>query len=112
MNTTLTTTQIKLQNWALIIKEQKNSGLKVIDYCSQHNISKDAYYYWYRKIKETALQENGFVELTPSPSVPAVSETPAMSEFRIQYGDIQVFLPVTVPIDTLSNLIEVLSNAK
>lgn len=99
MNTTLATTQIKIQNWALIIKNQKNSGLKVIDYCSKHSISKDAYYYWYRKVKETALQERGFVELTQSPSVPAALKTSVASEFQIQYGDIQVFLPVTVPKD-------------
>ena len=33
------------------------------DYCRQHDISRDAYYYWLRKVKEKALLQVGFVEV-------------------------------------------------
>lgn len=113
MNTKLATTQLKLQNWALLIKDQKDSGLKVNEYCLQHNISRDAYYYWYRKVREAALHESGFVEITPPASVPAVaSENSVPGEFLIQCRNIKVVLPVCVPKETLANLVEVLANVK
>lgn len=61
MNTKLATSQIRLKNWATIIQDRKESGLSVNDYCSQHQLSRDAYYYWLRKIKENLLVESGFV---------------------------------------------------
>ena len=63
MNTKLATSQIRLKNWATIIQDRKESGLSVNDYCSQHQLSRDAYYYWLRKIKENLLVESGFVEV-------------------------------------------------
>ena len=51
MNTKLATTQIRITEWAAIIKDCKSSGLKVDEYCQQHDISRDAYYYWLRKVK-------------------------------------------------------------
>lgn len=38
MNTKLATTQIRLTEWASIIKDCKSSGLKVDEYCRQHDI--------------------------------------------------------------------------
>lgn len=45
MNTKLATRQIRLNEWAAVIKDCKASGLKVDTYCEQHGISRDAYYY-------------------------------------------------------------------
>ena len=55
MNTKLATTQIRITEWAAIIKDCKFSGMKVDDYCQLHDISGDAYYYWLRKVKTVAL---------------------------------------------------------
>ena len=63
MNTKLATKEIRLQEWASIIKSRKASGLKVDEYCKQHNISRNAYFYWLRKVKERALLQAGFVEV-------------------------------------------------
>ena len=63
INTTLATRQIRLHEWAAIIKDCKASGEKVDIYCEQHGLSRDAYYYWLRKVKEAALKQAGFVEL-------------------------------------------------
>lgn len=66
MNTKLATRQIRLNEWAAIIKDCKASGQKVDIYCEQHGLSRDAYYYWTRKVKEAALKQAGFVEF-PAP---------------------------------------------
>ena len=86
INTTLATRQIRLHEWAAIIKDCKASGEKVDIYCEQHGLSRDAYYYWLRKVKEAALKQAGFVELpvlkpeqTPSKTVERGS-----SAFEIQ----------------------------
>lgn len=63
MNIKLVTRQIWSHEWAAIIKDCKASGQKVDIYCKQHGLSRDAYYYWLRKVKEAALKQAGFVEL-------------------------------------------------
>ena len=86
MNIKLVTRQIWSHEWAAIIKDCKASGQKVDIYCKQHGLSRDAYYYWLRKVKEAALKQAGFVELpvlkpeqTPSKTVERGS-----SAFEIQ----------------------------
>lgn len=63
MNTKLATRQIRLNEWAAIIKDRRVSGQKADIYCEQHGLSRDAYYYWLCKVKEAALKQTGFVEL-------------------------------------------------
>ena len=76
MNTKLATAQIRLQNWMVTIRDRQNSGLSVKDYCQQNHISKDAYYYWLRKIKAAALEESGFVEINQPDYSPAALTVP------------------------------------
>jgi transposase-like protein len=67
MDTRLATNQIRLSEWTRIIKDRCQSGLKVDEYCEQHQLSRHAYYYWLRKVKEAALIHNSFVELPALP---------------------------------------------
>ena len=39
MNTKLVTRGIRTNQWAAVIKDCKESGLKVDDYCTQHGLS-------------------------------------------------------------------------
>jgi len=75
MDTRLATNQIRLSEWTRIIKDRCQSGLKVDEYCEQHHLSRHAYYYWLRKVKEAALIHNSFVELPalPEKTVPATT---------------------------------------
>ena len=60
MNDIQTVTQnVRLQQWTAIIQDRQTSGLKVDDYCSEHNISRNAYYYWLRKVKAAAIENSG-----------------------------------------------------
>lgn len=108
MNTKLATRQIRIAEWASIIKACKSSGLKVDEYCRQNNISRDAYYYWLRKVKEAALLQSGFVEipLEKQPSEP----------FRIQMivkaGNTELCINDSTPSELLSRVLEVIHNVK
>ena len=49
------TNEFRLEQWRGIIQDRINSGLLVDDYCEQHNLSRNAYYYWLRKIKQDMI---------------------------------------------------------
>ena len=43
--------QAKLQYWAGMIHDCQHSGLKTKEWLANHGISKDTYYYWYKKVQ-------------------------------------------------------------
>ncbi len=80
MNAKELETQHNLKKWAVIIKECRSSGMKILQWLEINNISKDQYYYWQRKLKETYIdtferQAATFVEL------PVTKEVPISTEF-------------------------------
>jgi hypothetical protein len=48
------TKQYRLEQWTSIIQERIKSGKRVEEWCTENNISRDAYYYWLRKVKLAA----------------------------------------------------------
>ena len=68
MNARELETQHNLKKWAAIIKECRSSGMRILEWLELNNVSKDQYYYWQRKLKETCIdtlekQQTTFVEL-------------------------------------------------
>ena len=108
MDTRLATRQIRIQQWAAIIKDRTSSGLKVDDYCQLHDISRDAYYYWLRKVKEAALSQSGFVEINPSQLVPDTKDIPRLVA---DINGIKLDIREGASMDLLSQVIRVLKNA-
>ena len=109
MNTKLATRQIRLNKWAGIIKAHKASGLTVDEYCKQHNISRSAYFYWLRRIKEEALSQAGFVEIPP---VNAVAEKSFFdTQMIIKSGATEICINNNTPSDLITRVLEVLGHA-
>lgn len=48
------TADYRLAKWAQVVKARHESGQKVDDFCAASGISKNAYYYWQRKLKKAA----------------------------------------------------------
>ncbi len=69
MGTALTVKQLKHQTWAVMVREQAESGLAVRDWCRQNGIGTKAFYYRRKLVQEEALRNapDGFVELCPPP---------------------------------------------
>ena len=113
MNTRLATNQIRLSEWTRIIKDRCQSGLKVDEYCEQHQLSRHAYYYWLRKVKEATLIHNSFVELPalPEKTVPATSENPFTCQMTIAVGNTVLGVSESTPMELLSRVLEVVRNA-
>ena len=117
MDTRLATNQIRTQQWAQIIQDRNNSGLKVDEYCELHQLSRHAYYYWLRKVKEAALTEAGFVELkAPSASIvnaatPQMMSSSFSAELTVSVGDIQLGVSSNTPMELLARTLEVIRHA-
>ncbi len=56
--TTVAAVQYRLQEWAAQIRECQNrpAGMRVIDWCASHGITKANYYYRLRRVREACLE--------------------------------------------------------
>lgn len=47
--------QLSLSQWSDTIRDRNNSGLTVKEYCKLNGVSRNAYYYWQRIIRQDLL---------------------------------------------------------
>ena len=111
MNTKLAATNYQMQEWMDIIRDCRNSGLTVQQYCDDNNLSRPSYYYWLNKIRKTALESATpaptFVELKP----PAVSQ-PNNSAINICIGDARIELSETISDEFLIRILKAVAHVK
>ena len=105
MNTKLVTARIRIKNWAAIIQNRNAFGWSVKDYCALHQLSKDSYYYWLRKVKEIPL-----VEITQP--VPEDNATDPKVMMTLMFRGMQLDIPLSIQRDTLSMIIEAAAHAQ
>ena len=102
-------TRVRMAQWQSIIKECKESGMTVAEFCEDRNISWHAYYYWLRKIREYITQsqttETEFVQL-PSPMEVSVPTNPGT--ITIHIGGVAVEVEGNVNRASLKNVLKVL----
>ena len=48
--------QVRMNNWAALIKARQESGQTVKEWCSNNDVSINAYYYWLRKLRKAAIE--------------------------------------------------------
>ena len=51
-----------MAQWAQIIADRKASGKNVKDYCQSRGISRDAYFYWQKALREAAIDQMGVLQ--------------------------------------------------
>lgn len=113
MDTKLATRQIRLAEWANVIHDRTDSGLTVDVYCEQHGLSRDAYYYWLRKVKLAALQQTGFVGLSQPAeweTIPTNQEDPAQLTVRIR--DAELTISSNTPTELIARVVTVIRSAE
>ena len=64
--------QAKLQYWAGLIHDCQHSGLKKKEWLANHGISKDTYYYWYKKVQTVCVEAVELPDTLPSPEFVAL----------------------------------------
>ena len=62
---------IRLKQWSELIEAANRSGQPRIEWLKENGISKDAFYYWQRKVRRYYAEENGLM--------PAVGNTDKVS---------------------------------
>jgi len=77
MDTQKAAAEYRLSQWAQMIQARLDSGQSVKDYCLVKGISRNAYFYWQKKLREAACKElarteesrnivpSGWMQLTP-----------------------------------------------
>ncbi len=57
MDTRKIANDYRLQQWAEIIVARNESGKSIKDFCRDTGVSRNAYYYWQRKLREIACKD-------------------------------------------------------
>lgn len=81
------------------------SGLTNMEFCAQRGISEKTYYYWLRKLRQTAA-----ASMTP-PQIVRLTESGEASEKRrieIRYGEAELKLPEDVDLKAVVGLLNAL----
>ena len=71
----------KLRQWSELICECKASGKSVKLWCEEQGVCIKTYYYWQKRVRETACEQLPLKEATDLRVVPA-SEVPSFTEYR------------------------------
>ena len=114
-DTKLATTTLRMKYWAEIIHDRSESGLPVYKYCQEKGLSKNAYFYWLKKIKEAALKSAGvdFVELDSfiKPEQGRKTIPDFDTEAIVSVRDINISVNSRTPKNLLASILEVAANA-
>jgi putative transposase len=83
----------RLEHWAGIVRERAESGLTVKAFCESAGVHPNSYFYWQRKLRESACE--GAVGTLSAPSgwtaaMPAESGTPATRTLTVEVGKCRV----------------------
>ena len=116
MNARAATREYRLAQWAQIMQERVESGLKVYEFCESRGIGKDAYYYWLRKLRETACERAGKLQKnTQELSIPSFTEVKLSkspiaqiesgSKHQIEIGSCKINADAGYPVESLAVLI-------
>ena len=106
-------TKENLLLWEQRIKEVKNSGMTIKEWCEKNGISKHKYSYWKHKIitmKEKPAEKVEFAEITStiSENNNLLSNSSEYDDFKLLYKDIQVTVPSNFNKNSLAELMTVL----
>jgi putative transposase len=66
------TKEYRLKHWSNLIQQRANSGKNVNDWCKEHGISRNSYYYWQRELKLSATYNLDVKSLAEPPVSPAI----------------------------------------
>ena len=57
MDTTEAAVQYRIRKWMNIFADCKQSGMTVQQYCDANQLSRDSYYYWFKKVRALTMKQ-------------------------------------------------------
>jgi len=83
MNTKDYTAEYRLTHWARIMRERKESGLSVRAYCEQAGFHENTYFYWQKRLRETACEEYERIQHNTASLTPVFAEVKMPGRFAV-----------------------------
>lgn len=96
MDTRKVATQYRLTQWAERIQVRKQNGQSIKDFCDEVGVSRNAYFYWQRKLREAACLELANEMAPEKPLIPngwtRLNTTQAESLVAIEINECRVLV--------------------
>ena len=117
INTRLIAKEYRLEHWAQVMRERSESGTSIRAYCESIGLHENVYYYWQRKLRESAAHELGLAADTTVPvpqgwavceSRATLSEETAASNISIEIGKARVSVSKDADQTMLANICQML----
>ena len=108
MDTQKVAAEYRLSQWAQVIQAQQESGQNIKDFCQTAGISRNAYFYWQKKLRKMACTELAKTE-EPRNIVPSgwMQLTPKQAQHAKEALDIEINgCHVTVNVETDPELLK------
>ena len=116
INTREIAAEYRLQHWAQIVQEQKQSGLSIKEFCETAGFQPNRYFYWQRKLREAAC--NGLpVAVEPKQEIvptgwaaiePAETTEVEASALPIEIGNCRIIVDSDTDIELLAKVCSML----
>ena len=110
MNKKPSNAQIRHAKWVSTIKDCETSGLSICEYCRQHSLSRNAYYYRLRKINAIVSGQTGALE-QPAPEKKPITEQDSNAQLIIKTGGVVIGINNDTPTELVSRILELVGHA-
>ena len=81
MNTRCIAAEYRLSHWAQIVRERNESKLSIRGFCKNKGIHENTYFYWQRKLRETACEQ---LEKKQTASISTALHQPVFTEVKLR----------------------------
>lgn len=98
--------EVKLAQWAEMLRIRNESGLSVTDWCKQNGINPKTYYYRLKRIRQAVCSEIEQHDIVPA--IPADAPQSEDENIILIVGDVKISLPDDFNEVTLRRLLGVL----
>ena len=98
--------EVKLTQWAEMVRSRSESGLTVTDWCRQNGINLKTYYYRLKRVRQEVCSEMERHDIVPVEPIAGTEITAEKIELSI--GDVKISLPDDFNESTLKRLLGVL----
>lgn len=96
MDTRMVAHEVRLRQWAEVLRSRTDSGLSIREFCREQGIKEKTFFYWQRKLRENIcenLTQRQETAMTSAPSFAEVRmpvENSGKDTIRVRLGDTEV----------------------
>jgi len=114
MDTRRIAAEYRLTHWAGIMSERQESGLSVRAFCENSGIHENTYFYWQKRLREAACDDESGITLIPSgfmevkmaePAAFPSSSTTSSGQISVECSGVRIIAGCEYPADKLAALL-------